>query len=331
MSMTTLIICRGLPASGKTTWAQAKVGIALASANKLSHPTEKFVRVNRDDIRAMLHNSTFVPGLTEDVVIAARNEIIKAALRKGWSVISDDTNLKSRNVRDLLKIADKCGAEVKFQDFTDVTLNECIKRDASRSRSVGEDAIRDQYDRYIRGRSLPLPIPDLQESVKFAPIVAGGNLPAAIVDVDGTLAYNNGHRGWYEYEKVGADEPVENIVRLAQDLYFSLGNLFIVSGRKEECREITRRWLQEHVFSNTFRIQDGDSNDPPQMSYSSGIYLLMRKDGDNRDDSVVKYELYRDYIAPWYNVKVVLDDRDRVVRMWRQIGLTCLQVAEGDF
>ena len=27
----------------------------------------------------------------------------------------------------------------------------------------------------------------------------------------------------------------------------------------------------------------------------------------------------------------VLDDRNQVVKMWRENGLTCLQVAEGDF
>ena len=59
--------------------------------------------------------------------------------------------------------------------------------------------------------------------------------------------------------------------------------------------------------------------------------LFMRADGDYRADSIVKEEIYHDKIEPVYNVLLVLDDRDSVVKMWRSLGLTCLQVAEGNF
>jgi len=52
---------------------------------------------------------------------------------------------------------------------------------------------------------------------------------------------------------------------------------------------------------------------------------------DYRDDRIIKEEIYREKIAPVYNALFVLDDRDRVVAMWRDLGLTCLQVANGDF
>jgi hypothetical protein len=57
----------------------------------------------------------------------------------------------------------------------------------------------------------------------------------------------------------------------------------------------------------------------------------MRARGDGRPDEIVKKELYRKRVAPRWKVTAVLDDRDKVVRMWRRIGLTVLQVAEGDF
>jgi hypothetical protein len=57
----------------------------------------------------------------------------------------------------------------------------------------------------------------------------------------------------------------------------------------------------------------------------------MRKYGDFRQDSIVKREIYERFIAPDYDILCVLDDRNSVVSMWREIGLTCLQVAEGDF
>jgi hypothetical protein len=57
----------------------------------------------------------------------------------------------------------------------------------------------------------------------------------------------------------------------------------------------------------------------------------MRAAGDSRRDSIVKREIFDDRIRQVWHVKGVLDDRDQVVRMWRDLGLTCVQVAPGDF
>ena len=57
----------------------------------------------------------------------------------------------------------------------------------------------------------------------------------------------------------------------------------------------------------------------------------MRKQHDNRADWIVKKELFVDEISNIYDVKFVLDDRQQVVDMWRSLGLTCFQVAEGNF
>lgn len=57
----------------------------------------------------------------------------------------------------------------------------------------------------------------------------------------------------------------------------------------------------------------------------------MRPAGDQRDDRIVKEEIYRREIEGKYNVRFILDDRDKVVRRWRELGLPCFQVADGDF
>ena len=59
--------------------------------------------------------------------------------------------------------------------------------------------------------------------------------------------------------------------------------------------------------------------------------LYMRFTNDLRKDSIVKQEIYEMCIKDKYNVLFVLDDRDQVVNMWREQGLKCLQVAEGNF
>lgn len=83
------------------------------------------------------------------------------------------------------------------------------------------------------------------------------------------------------------------------------------TGRKEQYREVTEEWLESHLGFHT--------------------PLLMRADDDGRTDWIVKYELFNKHIREQYNVRGVFDDRQQVVKMWRALGLTCFQVAEGDF
>jgi hypothetical protein len=57
----------------------------------------------------------------------------------------------------------------------------------------------------------------------------------------------------------------------------------------------------------------------------------MRKHNDFRKDAIVKKEIYEEKIADHHDVLCVFDDRQLVVEMWRELGLTCMQVAPGDF
>lgn len=57
----------------------------------------------------------------------------------------------------------------------------------------------------------------------------------------------------------------------------------------------------------------------------------MRKNNDFRPDEEIKKEIYFDKIINNYNILFILDDRAKVVKMWRELKLTCLQVDDGDF
>ena len=57
----------------------------------------------------------------------------------------------------------------------------------------------------------------------------------------------------------------------------------------------------------------------------------MRKDNDFRPDEEIKKEIYFNKIINNYNILFILDDRTKVVKMWRELKLTCLQVDDGDF
>jgi acid phosphatase class B len=135
-----------------------------------------------------------------------------------------------------------------------------------------------------------------------------------IVDLDGTIS-QKGERGWYEYSKVSGDTPVERIIRLVRMLHLNGMNIVFCTGREETCMKQSVEWIRRHVFMNDVEP----------------VEIYMRPTKDNRPDFVVKKEIYRNLIEPKHNVWFVLDDRNSVVKMWREIGLTCLQVEEGNY
>ena len=132
-----------------------------------------------------------------------------------------------------------------------------------------------------------------------------------IVDIDGTVALRR-DRSPYDESRVHRDAPNRNIIDVIDRLATTVPVIFL-SGRTEAARADTRRWLTRYL----------------ECGAESALY--MRAIGDRRNDAIVKEELYRRHIEPRNDVLCVFDDRDRVVAMWRRIGLTCLQVAYGDF
>ena len=281
--MLTVYFTIGLPASGKSTWAKAKVD---KSPNGIK-------RVNKDELRAMLDNSYFSKG-NEKFVLNMQDLIIKVALEEGKHVIVDNTHLAPKHearIRELIKGL----AVLEIVDFRHVTLETCIERDLKRFNSVGEKVIRDMYYQFIAPPRIAKPAhnPDLPDAV--------------ICDLDGTIALI-GDRSPYDASRCEQDlvnEPVRSILQKSGHA------IVFVSGREDKYRLQTLIWLEKHG-----------------ISFDS---LHMRKSGDMRKDSIVKKEIYHEFILDKYNVAFVLDDRDQVVRVWRDLGLTCLQVDYGDF
>ncbi|WP_243718719.1 hypothetical protein [Actinomadura sp. KC06] len=137
-----------------------------------------------------------------------------------------------------------------------------------------------------------------------------------LVDLDGTMALRQDTddvRSPYDWDRVGEDVPHTPIVTVVRALDTAGHRIIYLSGRSEECRAATGVWIAAHIGV-------------------SGEALLMRPAGDHRPDHVVKRALYERWVAPVGPVTAVLDDRASVIRMWREdLGLTVLQVAEGDF
>lgn len=135
---------------------------------------------------------------------------------------------------------------------------------------------------------------------------------AILVDIDGTVALR-GARDPYDMDHVLDDMPNEAVITVVKALHAQGYTIVFLSGRFERARADTQRWLNVRVG-----IEHGG--------------LWMRRDSDMRADWKIKKELYEKFIASEFDVRLVLDDRDTVVRMWRsQLKLPCLQVADGDF
>lgn len=282
---------KGLPGCGKTTWAK-----------QYQKDNPNTLRVNKDELRAMLHDSVHSTG-RENFVLTVRDFIVQQGLKIGNDVIVDDTNFNPFHEVALKVFAEvnKAGFEVK--DFTDVPLQECLDRDYKREGKsrVGAKIIKQMYNQYLK------PKPQVIELDRSLPM-------AIICDIDGTLAHMK-DRGPFDWKKVGSDDPDltiwEILLRYRNVAEQKQMSILLVSGRDEVCRPETIEWL------STFNIPYDE--------------LWMRPKDDMRKDVLIKEEIYNNHIKGKYNIEFVLDDRDQVVDFWRSQGLTCLQVAEGDF
>lgn len=292
--MAALDILRGVPASGKTTYA-------------LELQERGWARVNRDDIRFTLYGR--YTGVDEAVVTQVEDTMIFSALRAGQNVVLDATNLSNKHLKTKLSLASRCGASVEFISFP-ISLMDAVYRDDRRARSVGIGVIRSFFKRYrIDWETGALPNPP-QVLPVFEPYVHDlSKPPAYIVDTDGTVADHRGVRSPYDTNKYSQDRVHQHVANVVNALYND-GYLVIgLSGRDEAFREVTQEWwLDNRIPFHEF---------------------FMRPQGDKRMDAIVKYELFKEHIEPRYQVVGAFDDRPQVIRMWETIGVPVFNVGEG--
>lgn len=143
--------------------------------------------------------------------------------------------------------------------------------------------------------------------------------PTAIIcDIDGTLAHMT-NRGPYDTSKYMDDSKDDFVHGLFAALCTKHNaTRIIVSGRSNEFRDVTEAWLKKHGITYK-HLYMRDPN-------------LKDEKGNKLNDAIIKKDIYLQYIEPNYRVICCIDDRNRVVNMWRNdLGLICLQVADGDF
>jgi hypothetical protein len=195
-----------------------------------------------------------------------------------------------------------------------IDLETALERDANRTPSVGPEIVKRFFEK-MGGTNFRLATQRTFTVHKTKPVkntigyVLG--LPDAIIcDLDGTLALF-GDRNPYDRDFEN-DKPNIPVVETVKRFYPSHEIIFC-SGRQEKVRAQTQEFIAR-VFGNKFKYT-----------------LFMRQTGDFRQDSIIKKEIYDNYIWGQYNILFILDDRQSVCKMWRSLGETVFQVAEGNY
>jgi len=129
----TILVLVGLPASGKSTYA----------SKLLRSEPDRWIRVSRDDLRAMIVAADYAHAARptrEELLRQIKFDIARAALRLGFDVILDDTHLfpgALERVHDFAKAVAAEGTELKIvQKCFPVALEQCLNRNARRPASV---------------------------------------------------------------------------------------------------------------------------------------------------------------------------------------------------
>lgn len=301
--MKQIIVLKGLPGSGKSTWAK----------EYLNQNRGKIKRVNKDELRAMINGPGGADFETEKIVVSIRDFVIEKLLSDGYDVIVDDTNFKDKHFFGICNAAKRVGDVRVFEKYFECPLNVALERNKNRPNPVPESVIHQMYESNIKNKTME--IRDLYFPKKG--VVINNQNPklktAIIVDIDGTLAINTGTRSPYDMTRVKEDEPNKPLIDFINDYTLILDHkVLLVSGREDCARKDTEDWLKLHgVFFEA---------------------LYMRATGDSRADTQLKKEIFDTQIKGKYNILFVIDDRKKVSRMFREeLDLMVFQLNDVDF
>lgn len=352
-----ILILSGLPGGGKSTYAR----------EWLAESPLTRTRINYDDLRFEMFGPDWTFNRADEAKMKAKARAsAEAAITAGMDVIIDNTNLTEAARQPWIDLAHRWAVPFELYEI-DTPVEECVARDRQRIVRCVCGAPMDTKDAcfqhmidhpewsLVRPRSERVGRAVIERMALFNgwidwTDVRYANKPFIICDVDGTLADGThrqhhvtthhteptcrgkeyvwvaGHcsscgvakpsKNWKAFhDEVSADTLIEPIARLLKNLTEGAEgpryNILIVSGRwiGDRCGKDTEDWLDWYG-----------------IPYS---HLFMRNTGDSRPDFEVKREILE--LLPIDRIAYVLDDRDQVVKMWREAGLTCLQVREGNF
>lgn len=291
--------------------------IGPSGSGKTSFTTEfiknnpDYVRISRDGFRLMMQDVKFMDQKGESMVTKMLQNAIIEAIRGGYNVILEQTNLDKDRLEKCVEWARYYG-DVYFWVF-DVDEDTLVKRNQARKDPIPDKALKKQLGQFSM-------LMDSNFNFNMRPKKEGQeviydedpNLPHCVIfDVDGTLAKMQ-NRGPFDWDHVDHDRPNWPIVKLCRELKEQGNTIVIFTGRDGIAYDKTVEWLNYY-----------------EIPYDE---LYIRPKNNFEKDSVIKQRMFNDNIRGRYYVDFVVDDRDQVVEMWRdKMGLTCIQVDKGNF
>ena len=284
-----LIMMKGLPASGKSTKAKEIV------------EQGGWVRLNRDSLRPMLHFGKW-SGRNEGLTVDAEIALATHFLKNNTNVVVDDCNLGQSHRYRWSNVARECGAKFEVVSI-DIPVSTCRFRDTERENKVGVDVITNMALQYGMH-------PDPEKGY-------------VLCDLDGTLCdikhrlhhVKKEPKDWKSFfaaipHDTLRTDVAEKVVDFANEGY----DIIFVSARPEDYKKQTLLWLIKNM-----------SDKLPQ----GFLTLIMRRIGDKRPDTEVKQDILNNYFTDKSKIKVVIDDRPSVIRMWKENGLDVIDVGSG--
>lgn len=285
--MAKLYFTIGLPACGKSTEAKRRV---LKDGN--------LIRVNKDELRPMLHGDREWKPKQEKYTNKAQRAVVLAMLDAGMSVIVDDTNLNTGRQQSWKDLATQNGHKWEAIDMRDVSVETCIERDKNREKRVGHDVI---------------------HRMAWQAGLIKQERPWVGVDLDGTLAditkrrkYSEKDDGTLDYKKFfdphiveSMDEPRHDVIDMVKEEKKKGYDIIILSGRSDVTKWATFNWLDKY-----------------RIPYDR---IIMRPHHDRRRDDVLKLE-FLDTLTDASKLVKIIDDRPQVIRAWKSRGIEVVDV-----
>lgn len=305
--MLKIILTRGAPASGKSTWAKAEIA---------KEPLI-WLRINNDDLRSTFNGSVF-SGDYEKLIRETRNFLIREGIKRDLNIILDNVNSSKRNWDDVCKIAQEANKDIQVLEklfYTD--LEELLERNAKREGTARvPDEVVKKFFKDLGGKQFKFSNAKVEIFTRRSrsadrivqPMQQDESLTRAVIfDNDGTISLIHSGRSPYDASTCDLDAPHPHVIECMK-LYYDAGyKILFVSGREEKDRAPTERFYQKHF---------------PHVQYK----LYMRPTGDMRKDVIIKEEIFNNHIKPKYFIAGWFDDRLQVSKWVYESGLPLFRV-----